>query len=63
MKSAAALMWRKALGSQMSHLYLGSESNLVSQADINASEYKGAYLNNLYDPHGLESRHLLLESR
>ena len=38
----------------MSHLYLGSESNLVSQADINASEYKGAYLNNLYDPHGLE---------
>ena len=53
-KSSAALMWRKALGSQMSHLYLGSESNLVSQADINASEYKGAYVNNLYDPHGLD---------
>ena len=38
----------------MSHLYLGSDSNLVSQANINASEYKGAYVNNLYDPHGLD---------
>lgn len=54
-KNSAAFIWRKAVGSQMSHLYVGSESNSVSQADINAPEYRGAYENNVYDPHGLEA--------
>ena len=61
MKSAAALMWKK-LGVTIESLVLGSESNLVSQADINASEYKGPILI-IYTILMVGKRHLLLESR
>ena len=54
-KSSAALMWRKALNSTSSKVYLGSSSNQVAVANESSALYKGEFENNLYDPLGLSS--------
>ena len=53
-KSSAALMWRKSLNSQSSYVYFGTDSNAVTEAGTTSSEYKGSYVNNMYDPLGLD---------
>lgn len=54
-KESAALMWRKGLSSQESHLYVGTSSNEVSAADETSPLFKGSYTNNLYDPLGFSA--------
>ena len=48
-------MWRKALNSTSSKVYLGSSSNQVAVANESSALYKGEFENNLYDPLGLSS--------
>ena len=47
-------MWRKSLNSQSSYVYFGTDSNAVTEAGTTSSEYKGSYVNNMYDPLGLD---------
>ena len=54
-KSSAALMWRKALSSTSSKVYLGTSSNQVAVADESSNLFKGEFDNNIFDPLGLSA--------